>query len=260
MEPVSATSRLVAADDGLSVPRNVVWTPSIIAPEGKSASPKSATSPVTSAAPAAEPVSASPAASSTTPPPALALSAPSATSAPFATNASALSATALDPIVDQIADAREAGRGLRPELTVRTGEFGAVSVRLDTSAGASVNDWRATLVARDPGFLPAVQAALADRSIAAASETAMAQNGGFSQRGQDQSSGSSQSNAGFGAGSGGGAQSHQSERYGSSTGSDQGPAKPYSGEESDSGSKRAAADTRDIVVDPSQGPGGARFA
>jgi hypothetical protein len=80
-------------------------------------------------------------------------------------------------IADTIAQAdtlREALRAQRPELTLRHAEFGAVSLRLEATGAES---WRAVLAARDPGFVPAVHAALAERAVAAASAADSA--GGF---------------------------------------------------------------------------------
>ncbi|MDJ0979136.1 MAG: hypothetical protein QNI87_11465 [Erythrobacter sp.] len=155
-------------------------------------------------------------------------------------------------MVEQIVENREAGRASRSEATLRHGEFGTVALRVEASAGAPISDWRATLSARDPGFVPAVQAALAERSVPAMSESATAQSG-FSQRGQDQ--GSAQSGA-WGGGAGA-----QEQRYGSSPGSGQGGAKPYSGEETDSGANTAAANTRDAAQSQrNETSGGALFA
>ena len=164
---------------------------------------------------------------------------------------------AIDQIVEQVAEARAAGRDARPELTLRHNEFGQVAMRID----ANGSDWRATLSARDPGFVPAVQAALAERAVAASSEAGLNQNG-FSQRGQDSHShsqsqqGSTQSNAGFGGANGGNEQ-----RYGSSTGSSQGSAQPYLSEEGDGSAREAAADHGDSLAGtPEASRGGALFA
>ncbi|MEO0871245.1 MAG: hypothetical protein AAFY19_04685 [Pseudomonadota bacterium] len=199
----------------------------------------------------------------------------------------------LEQVASQVADAREASRSLRPELTVRHSEFGTVAMRIEpgaTSAATSattpaapltaLSDWRATLSARDPGFVPAVQAALADRSVLAASESGLLQSGlsqqgqsqqgqshqgqsqgGASQRSQDQGTGTNafnaQTNAGFGSASGGGSEP----RYGSSPGGSQGPAQPYSGEEGDGGSRRTAANSSDAQSSgASDARGGALFA
>ncbi|MEO1488924.1 MAG: hypothetical protein AAFR88_05740, partial [Pseudomonadota bacterium] len=157
---------------------------------------------------------------------------PSALPSTTATNDANLT-TQIGNAIDQIAEAREAGRSARPELTVQHREFGAVSMRLDAVPG----DLRATLSSRDPGFVPAVQAALVERAALTATETTAGQNSGqnsSSQRGSDQSGQ---------AASQGGAQSGLNERYGSSPGSQQGSAQPYSRQEGDdnaAGLRRAA--------------------
>ena len=71
--------------------------------------------------------------------------------------------------IAQVGDLREAMRSARPEMTLRHAEFGFVSLRLEA---AGPQDWRAVLASRDPGFVPAIQTALADRAIAAASASA----------------------------------------------------------------------------------------
>ena len=156
----------------------------------------------------------------------------------------------MEQFVEQIEGAREAGRVVRPEMTVRHGEFGPVTLRIEPAGGAVVADWRATLVARDPSFLPAVQIALGERAAQAFGDSAMAQ------RGQDafpNSSGPGSGGGWSGGWPGSGAPSEN--RYGSSTGSGQGSAKPCSGEEAGSGSNPAAADTPEI---PAHGPTEAR--
>jgi len=75
----------------------------------------------------------------------------------------------LESTIAQVGDLREALRSARPEMTLRHGEFGFVSLRLEQ---ASPQDWRAVLASRDPGFVPAIQAALAERAVAAASASA----------------------------------------------------------------------------------------
>lgn len=81
--------------------------------------------------------------------------------------------------IAQVSDLREALRAARPAMTVHHAEFGFVSMRLEQAAP---EQWRAVLAARDPGFVPAVQAALADRVIAAAADSAAPQNGTSDQR------------------------------------------------------------------------------
>ena len=129
-------------------------------------------------------------------------------------------------------------------------------MRIDANGG----DWRATLSARDPAFVPAVQAALGERAIAASSESAAAQNNS-SQRQDSGTQGQSQQNthqsqAGFGQAQGG-----NDQRYGSSTGSEQGTGKPYLGEEGDGSTNKAASDQNDAIAstaDPTHS--GALFA
>mgnify|MGYP001791862537 CR=1 FL=1 len=194
-----------------------------------------------------------------------------AATAASVTNPGAATAAILEQVTSQVAEAREAGRGLRPELTLRHADFGTVAMRIEPGVSGAVNDWRATLSARDPGFVPAVQAALLERGVAAASESGFAQSGfsqnsgsqagsqgASSQRGGDQNSqsGAFQNSAGFGAAGGG-----SDQRYGSSTGGSQGSAQPYSGEESDGGSNQAAAVSGDSSGSPvGDAQGGAVFA
>ncbi|NQX93514.1 MAG: hypothetical protein HRT64_01055 [Erythrobacter sp.] len=174
---------------------------------------------------------------------------------------------AVEQFVEQVANARDAGRSLRPELTMRHGDFGAVNLRIDASASTNVNDWRATLSARDPAFVPAVQAALAERAVVA-SEGGLSHSGSFSQRGQEpgsqgsgsQNAGGQSANSGFSANSQG-SSADQNQRYGSSTGSEQAPAKPYSGEEAGNGPNGSVADKRDASSTGPLGPeGGTLFA
>ena len=160
---------------------------------------------------------------------------------------------AIEQFVERIADARDAGHVTRPEFTLRHGEFGTIGLRVDATASANVGDWRATLVARDPAFVPAVQAALAERAVAPTGESGLGQNGSSSSRGQEQNpQGSLHSNSGFGSGSAA-SNGGQDPRYGSSLGAGLGSPKPYLDEEAVSGSNTAAADTSDTY-----GPGKAR--
>ena len=81
-----------------------------------------------------------------------------------------------------VGEIREALRAARPEMTLRHADFGFVSLRVE-STGAE--GWRAVLASRDPGFVPAIQTALAERAVAAASDTASTntgQNGTSDQR------------------------------------------------------------------------------
>lgn len=123
-------------------------------------------------------------------------------------------ASQVDQAIEQLADAREAGRAARPAITVRHSEFGQINMRIE----ATGTDLRATVNARDPGFLPAIQTALAERGIAAAAET----NSGQSQRGHDQGSGNSPSHS-----SANGHGQNSDARYGSSTGSGHASSQPY---------------------------------
>jgi hypothetical protein len=87
-------------------------------------------------------------------------------------------------------------------MTVRHTEFGHVSLRIETSG---TQEWRAVLASRDPGFVPAIHAALAERAVAATSDAS--------------SMGGSGANAGQN-----GTSDH---RYGSSPNGGQGSSQPY---------------------------------
>jgi hypothetical protein len=106
-----------------------------------------------------------------------------------------------DSAIAQVGELREALRAARPEMTLRHAEFGFVSLRVEATGA---QDWRAVLASRDPGFVPAIQAALAERAISASSETSASNTG--SHHGQS-------------------GQSDQ--RYGFSQGSGQGSSQPY---------------------------------
>ena len=80
----------------------------------------------------------------------------------------------LEQLVEVLMQAREAGKGARSDLMVRHAEFGMVAIRLEQADGET----RAHISGRDPGFAPAVVAALAERSGTGFSEQ--------HQRGQDQ--------------------------------------------------------------------------
>lgn len=121
------------------------------------------------------------------PPPALATPAPDRIEAPRAP------APQQENAIAQVGDLREALRSARPEMTLRHAEFGFVSLRLEA---AGPQDWRAVLASRDPGFVPAIQSALADRAVAAASASAdsgqfMGQNGAGQNGTSDQRYGAS---------------------------------------------------------------------
>jgi hypothetical protein len=108
--------------------------------------------------------------------------------------------------IAQVGEIREALRSVRPEMTLRHAEFGIVSLRIEGATAAAPQDWRAVLASRDPGFVPAVQAALADRAIAASADTA---------------------STGSQTGSGGGSGSSSDRSYGFSQWSGQGSSQPY---------------------------------
>lgn len=148
----------------------------------------------------------------------LASSAPSvnaATSAVAAASAEPRAVAELEAAIEHLAEAREAGRAARSQVTLSHQEFGAISLKID----ASGNDLRATLASRDPGFVPAIQAALAERGISASGEAGSTQ----SQRGGEQANGqqgqSQQGNPGGGGTS--------DPRYGFSSGSGNASNLPY---------------------------------
>lgn len=133
----------------------------------------------------------------------------------------------LENTIEHLASARDAGRSASGDVTLRHQEFGAVNMRLEVAGG----DLRAVLAARDPGFVPAIQAALAERSVSAGQEASPTTSGGQSNgRGSEQSSTQQGSQSGSHSGSqtSSGASSSQSDpRYGSSPGSGQGSPQPY---------------------------------
>lgn len=85
----------------------------------------------------------------------------------------------LEQLVEALAQAREAGRGARGDMTVRHADFGLVAIRLEQDG----LETRAQVSGRDPAFAPAIVAALAERSNAGFADTP--------QRGQDQGWGQS---------------------------------------------------------------------
>ncbi|WP_298307571.1 hypothetical protein [uncultured Erythrobacter sp.] len=154
----------------------------------------------------------------------------------------------LESTIEQLTETRSAAQANRPELTMRHHEFGAITMRLDATGG----DLRATLSARDPGFVPAIQTALTERSVVASSDTAST-----AQKGHDQQSAQGNAHSGsqsgpFTASQGQGWNFGGS--YGSSTGAGQGTSQPYAGQttaqDDDSGSDRGGRIGRD------DGPGG----
>ena len=110
----------------------------------------------------------------------------------------------LESAIAQVGEIREALRSARPEMTLRHAEFGFVSLRIE--AAAASQDWRAVLASRDPGFVPAIQAALAERGVAPSADTAA---------------------TGAGTGQGSGSSGSSDRTYGFSQGSGQGSSQPY---------------------------------
>ncbi|WP_086739874.1 hypothetical protein [Erythrobacter colymbi] len=201
-----------------------------VTPDEATSDPPASPSPVTPAAlstdpdPAAAPAT-TPALAAATPdalPSAAQLAAPQhtpATPAPERAAAQPVPAPQLESTIAQVGDIREALRSARPSMTVHHAEFGMVSLRLEQAAP---EQWRAVLASRDPGFIPAVQAALADRAVAAtadASASFTGQHGGMHQNGTSD------------------------HRYGASPNGGQGSSQPYLGQ---SGSRdgEAAPDHR----------------
>lgn len=167
------------------------------------------------------PVNANPAAPTmvSAPAPALFAATPANTApmpmpAPVQAPANLANAPNLDGSIEQIGAVRDLARSVRPEMQVRHAEFGAVNIRLDTSAPG---DLRAVLTSRDPGFIPAVQSALAERAVVAAADTSS--NTGNNSQGRGGDNPASQ-HSGQPAG--------QQANYGSSPGSGQAPYQPYS--------------------------------
>lgn len=128
------------------------------------------------AAPAAAPAVASAATPAPVPPALAALApAPTPTPAPERTDLRAESpGPQQQSTIDQVGTLREALRSARPAMTLHHAEFGAVSLRLEATGSEG---WRAVLASRDPGFVPAIQTALAERAVMAAA--ASPDSGGF---------------------------------------------------------------------------------
>lgn len=177
---------------GVAEPAHTPLAPAPAAPANDAAPQPSSLAP----SPVQAPASPSPSAMPVTP---VIVIAPEPSAAPEP--ARAAPAPQLEQTITAVGDLREALRAARPEMTLRHAEFGAVSMRLE-AAGAQ--DWRVVLASRDPGFVPAIQAALAERVVAAAAETSLAGHGGQNGSGEP--------------------------RYGSSLGSGQGGSQPYSGQ------------------------------
>lgn len=74
-------------------------------------------------------------------------------------------------VVEKLAEARELSRPARAEMQVTHREFGTVSMQFDVTAGAL----KVALASAHAGFAPAVQAALAERPVAAPAEAARAE-------------------------------------------------------------------------------------
>ena len=132
-----------------------------------------ATSPPAALAPAAAPAQPAPATL-------LAAAVPpdTPTPAPSPTPDSAPPPTRQASTIEQVGDLREALRSARPAMVLNHAEFGAVAVRLE-APGGSGDGWRAVLASRDPGFVPAIQAALAERAVAAVSPAATGSDSGL---------------------------------------------------------------------------------
>ncbi len=114
-------------------------------------------------------------------------------------------AAQIESTIAQVGDIREALRAARPAMTIQHAEFGAVSIRLEPAAP---DQWRAVLASRDPGFVPAIHAALETRAIAAAADTS----------------------ANFSGHSGAHQNGTQDQRYGASPNGGQGSPQPYLGQ------------------------------
>jgi hypothetical protein len=187
-------------------------------PAGEDAPERAATAPLYADAsePARQPAAPAPAAPLAPQPaaPALAQPAQPLTPAPLAAAPEPRSpAPGQESAIAQVGEIREALRSVRPEMMLRHAEFGFVSLRLEGTSAAP-QDWRAVLASRDPGFVPAIQAALAERTVAASPDTASTGTG-----------------TGTGAQAGGhmGAGSSPEQRYGFSQGGGQGSSSPYPG-------------------------------
>ncbi len=156
----------------------------------------------------AQPASASVAAASHNTPPAAPGLAPQPTAAPVVAERAEPRAPAVDQesTIAAVGEIRAALRAVRPEMTLRHAEFGAVSLRIE---GTGAQDWRAVLASRDPGFVPAIQAALAERAVTASADT-----------------------AGAGAGANPGQNGTSDPRYGASPNGGQGSSQPYLGHSS----------------------------
>lgn len=124
---------------------------------------------------------------------------------PRAGSGAGSAAAQIESTIAQVGDIREALRAARPAMTIQHAEFGAVSIRLEPAAP---DQWRALLASRDPGFVPAIHAALETRAIAAAADTS----------------------ANFSGHSGAHQNGTQDQRYGASPNGGQGSPQPYLGQ------------------------------
>ncbi|MFN4020604.1 MAG: hypothetical protein ACK4IC_08815 [Erythrobacter sp.] len=146
--------------------------------------------------------------------------------------------------IAQLGELREALRSARPELTLRHAEFGPVSLRIE-GAAAAPQDWRAVLASRDPGFVPAIQAALAERAIVASADSAAT--GGQNGPGSDRQ-------YGFSPGAG---QGSSQPYFGQSGGRDEGAnSNPQSQQQRRAAPGRATADGAPESETPGQIPRG----
>lgn len=146
--------------------------------------------------------------------------------------------------IAQLGELREALRSVRPEMTLRHAEFGPVALRIE-GATAAPQEWRAVLASRDPGFVPAIQAALAERAIAASADSAAT--GGQNASGSDRQYGFSQ-----GAGQG-----SSQPYFGQSGGRDEGAnSNPQSQQQRRAAHGRATADWAPESEAPGQIPRG----
>ncbi len=224
-------------------------------PASPGSAPAPAAAPLDVAPAAADP--ASPAAPPTTAPPPVptALAALAPAQSPAATpvlERADLRAEAPSPqqqsTIDQFGDLREALRSARPAMMLQHAEFGAVSLRLEATGSEG---WRAVLASRDPGFVPAIQAALAERAVMAAA--ASPDSGGFTgQNGASQNS-TSEHRSGSSPNGGQGA----SQPYLGQSGSRDGEAAPDHRRPSTAAALAARAEAEEAGTgSPGQGSGG----
>jgi hypothetical protein len=163
-----AVSIPAARPENARSPARVTSTPAHVEDAAKLQPASAATSSLVTAAPLPAPeapMQSTPNSAQVLAPPPATLTTP----APERIEAARASTPQLEATIAQVGDLREALRSARPEMTLRHGDFGFVSLRLEQTGG---QDWRAVLASRDPGFVPAIQAALAERAVAAASVSA----------------------------------------------------------------------------------------